>query len=84
MIQHYNLQLVQLIGEAYAPKRAEKILKKFRRTNTEVLRQHYMFSIFNPKFDYTETHMADENDLYDNIAEVSEAIEEKERLGDLY
>jgi len=29
-MQNYNLKLVTLIGEAYAPSRAEKILKKFR------------------------------------------------------
>ena len=83
-MQNYNLQLVTLIGEAYAPARAEKILKKFRQTNIEVLRQHYMFAIFNPKFDYSEVHMEDELGLYDNIEEINAENEEKERLGDIY
>ena len=75
---------MNLIGEAYAPSRAEKILKKFRQTNIEVLRQHYMLAIFNPKFDYNEIHMEDEQGLYDNIEEINVENEEKLRLGDLY
>ena len=83
-MQNYNLQLVTLIGEAYAPSRAEKILKKFRQTNIEVLRQHYMLAIFNPKFDYSEVHMEDEQGLYDNVEEINVENEEKQRLGDTY
>lgn len=75
---------MNLIGEAYSPSRAEKILKKFRQTNIEVLRQHYMLAIFNPKFDYNEVHMEDEQGLYDNIEEINVENEEKQRLGDLY
>ena len=67
----FNLSLINLIGDAYAPKRAEKILRKFRRTNVNVLREHFLFSIFNPKFDYAETHMIDEQGLYANVNEVS-------------
>ena len=47
------------------------MLKKFRRTDIEVLRQHYMFAIFNPKFDYNKFHMEDELGLYDNLEAIN-------------
>lgn len=43
-----------------------------------------MFAIFNPKFDYNNVHMEDEQGLYDNIEEIYVENEEKQRLGDIY
>jgi hypothetical protein len=43
-----------------------------------------MLAIFNPKFDYSEVHMEDEEGLYDNVEEIYVENEEKQQLGDNY
>jgi len=49
----HNLLLLRRIYDAYE-ERGDKVLKKFRSDNNNILRKRYMMPILNPNYDASE------------------------------